>query len=184
MRLKLLHSFLAFIVVSSLFGQSYPINQEIDTLKNQVSFEVFGSGVKYSIGYERIIINHQKFNLSSRIGVGYFPFNEDMFSIPLEVTTFWGSNNNYVETGFGLTWCRYRPRISHGAIPDASEDLKFSDTKESQLLYNFKFGYRYLKTNHRSSFRLTLTVLFESSEGVLKLYYPQIPIGIAYGYRF
>ena len=184
MRLKLLHSFLACLIVSSLFGQSDSINQEIDTLKNQVSFEVFGPGVKYSIGYERFIINHPKFNLASRIGVGYYPFNDEMFSIPLEATTSWGSNNSFVETGLGLTWCWYRPRISYGTIAMASDDLNFSDTKESQILYSFRFGYRYLKPNHRSSFRLALTVLFESSEGVLKIYYPQVPIGIAYGYRF
>jgi len=184
MRLKFLHLFLACLIVDSLFGQSDSINQEIDTLKNQVSIEIFGSGVKYSFGYERIIINHPKFNLASRIGIGYFPLNDEMFSIPLEVTTFWGSNNNKVETGLGLTWCRYRPRINYGVIPAASQNLNFSDTKESQTLYSFKFGYRYLKPNCRSSFRLTLNIIFESSEGSLEIYYPQIPIGIAYGYRF
>ena len=186
MRLKLLHSFLAFIIVNSLFGQSDSIYQNNDTLKNQVSFEFFGSGVKYSIGYERFIIDNPKFNLASRIGIGFFPFNEDMFSIPLDVTTFWGSENSYVETGLGLTWCRYRPRLSYvgGVFPAASDDLYFSDTKESHILYSFRFGFRYLKPNHRSTFRLNLTVLFESSEGVLMIYYPQIPVGISYGYRF
>lgn len=171
-------------MVSSLSGQSDSIHHETDSLRNQFSLEIFGSGVNYSIGYERIIINHPRFNLASRIGMGYYPFNDEMFSIPLELTTFWGSNNNNVETGMGLVWCSYRPTIPYGITPAASEDLNFSDTKETQLLYSFRFGYRYQKPYHRSSFRIALTFLFESSDGVLKIYYQQIPIGISYGYRF
>ena len=185
MRFKLLNFFFAFLFTVSLSAQSDSISHKVDTLKNQVSIEIFGTGIDYSIGYERFLIVKPRFKLASRIGVGYYPFNQSIFSTPFEITTLWDNSNISLETGFGLTWCRYKRKIYcwFSTGPDTNIDHPDYVT-ESQLLYSFRFGYRYSKPNHRSSFRLSLTFLYELDEGILRLFYKQIPIGFTYGYRF
>jgi len=184
MRLRLFHTAFTLMFVLALHGQSKSIDQGIDSLRSQISLEIFGNGIKYSIGYERLLTNWPQFNIASQIGIGYYPFNDHTFSIPFEITTFWGSDRDFVETGLGLTWCRYRKRLFPGASLFSSEDEYSSNIKVSQLLYSFRFGFRYQKPNGRSSFRAALIFLFESSEGKVSLFYPQVPIGISYGYRF
>ena len=170
--------------VLALHGQSKSINQGIDTLRSQISLEIFGNGIKYSIGYERLLTNWPQFNIASRIGIGYYPFNDHTFSIPFEITTFWGSDRDFVETGLGLTWCLYEKKSFIGVSPSSTNDGEFSTIKVEQMLYTFRFGYRFQKPNGRSSVRVALTILFESSDGVVRLFNPQVPIGISYGYRF
>jgi len=184
MKIRIFCSLLAFIVVISLNAQSKSLIQGIDSLRNQFSIELFGPSLKYSFGYERILISQPVLNIASRVGLGYYPFNENTFSIPIELTTFWGSDKGFVETGLGLTWCQYKTRLYPGVGIDASTEDYYSNTKESKLLPNFRFGYRYQKPNRSSSFRVSLTFLFELTDGKVSLFWPQVPIGIGYGYRF
>jgi hypothetical protein len=187
MKFKILHipAFL-FLIACSLNGQSKSSNQRIDTLKNQVYLEIFGNGLRYSVNYERLLTNWTKLNIASRVGFGYYPFNNETLSVPVEITTFWGGERDFVESGFGLILCKREVDYGHGkGIP--SPDTKKSagiNTQKDQILVSFRLGYRYQKPNGRSSFRFGLTILYESYKGVFQPTCLQIPIGFSYGYRF
>ena len=167
------------MIALSLHGQSKSLYQKIDTLKNQIFIEIFGNGIKYSVNYERRLTNWTQLNIASRFGLGYYPFNYQTFSVPVEVTTFWGSDREFIETGVGFSFCSQEKAIL--IRMDSNESSK--NTRE-QMLVTFRFGYRYQKPNGRSSLKLALTILFETSEGDFKLLDSQVPIGFSYGYRF
>jgi hypothetical protein len=171
------------MIVLPMYGQTGSPDQKTDTLKNQVSLEIFGTGIKNSIGYERLLVQRPKINLASRIGMGYYPENDETVSIPFEFTAFWGSNKSFIETGLGLTWCKFI-KYNTGPRPAVLGDVYSSTIRESQLLYSFRFGYRYQKPNRRNTFRIGITFLFESSDGDISIFYPLFPMGVSYGFRF
>ncbi len=179
-------TFILLLIANSLYGQSNVLSQGKDTLKNQVSLEIFGNGIKYSVNYERLLTNWTKLNIASRVGFGYYPFNNETLSVPVEITTFWGGDRNFVETGLGMTFCNretYPNGFSYGKTP-ANKKSEATKIQKNQMLVVFRFGYRYQKPNGRSSLRFGLTILYESYKGVYQPLNLQIPIGFSYGYRF
>ena len=173
-----------FAFAGTLIANAQKLSSNPDTLRNQISIEVFGSSMKFSLGYERILINQPTYKLATRAGVGYYPFSDNLLSIPIELSTFWGSDRGFIEAGLGLTFCQYKTRrYPGGSLAFLSEEY-YSNNKESKILPNLKFGYRYQKPNKKSSFQIALSFLFELTDNKMTLFWPQVPISIKYGYRF
>lgn len=153
-------------------------------MKNQIFLEALGNGIKYSLNYERHILQKEKFNMATRIGWVYYPINDETMSIPFEITGYFGDGAAHLETGLGVTYCRYKEPIlptvhNSGLFPD----YEYYDEKESQFVYSFRLGLRYRRQFSSHTFRLALTVLIDPSSPDY-LYHPHFPLGISYGYRF
>ncbi len=102
--------------------------------KNTVYLEFLGNGGLYSINFDRILVDAEKFKISSSIGYGSYP-NENIEGIPFEVNFLFG-HKHYFELGTGISYIKgltqVEPDHSYGVI--------------SSTIYNtYRIGYRYQK---------------------------------------
>jgi len=123
-------------------------NFENKTLrKNSIYFELFGNGLIYSLGYERIIWSKDIHKLSTAIGFSYQPpFTHDgsdtYYFIPSEINYLIGKKHHF-ELGLGITFPLHQKNVRH--ISDIGYVL-FS-----------RIGYRYQKEEGGELFRIGFT---------------------------
>ena len=67
-------------------------------LHNHVFLEAGGNGIYWTINYERMFTD----NISGRIGLGYMPNNDNVFTAPVMVNYLWGDTDHKVELGIGV----------------------------------------------------------------------------------
>lgn len=111
--------------------------------KNAVYFELLGSGLFYSINYDRILWEKPNLAISARIGTSYIPIPESDFYLlgfPIELIFLKGSKN-YLEIGLSLLILQ-----------------SFFDGTSTNSLFAFgRIGYRHQKKNERFIFRIGFT---------------------------
>src|SRR6476659_1409442 len=102
---------LATVVFSAIFCLiSFSIhaqNLQVPVKKNTVFMELLGKGTKYSLNYDRILKSKEKWKLAGRIGGSYNNsfdvFNEQLISLPLELSYLRGRDRHFLEIGVGAT---------------------------------------------------------------------------------
>ncbi len=142
--------------------------------KNSVYFELFGNGLIYSLGYERILWSKDIHKLSTAIGFSYQPpFTHDgsdtYYFIPSEINYLIGKKHHF-ELGLGITFPLHQKNVSH--ISDIGYVLFF------------RIGYRYQKEEGGELFRIGFTP-FKAIEPSSTWNLPVIPWGgITIGWAF
>ncbi|MDX1652532.1 MAG: hypothetical protein R3277_08575 [Brumimicrobium sp.] len=99
--------FLSLSYSLNIFGQKeLSVKDSINIKKNAVFAEILGGGGYYSIGYERTILNYERYELLASIGLTSLSIKKPSFGFPLSLNNrfkFWNFNG----IDFGLTFGNY-----------------------------------------------------------------------------
>jgi hypothetical protein len=127
--------FAAFLLLAATasFAQS-PVEP---VRRNTFFLELGGNAWFYSLNYDRILLDRDKWKLSGRVGAMYLPsfhaVNRHMAGVPLEISYLRGRNKHFLEIGLGVT-------TTYDTYP-------LSDTRirELAVVGMARIGYRYQK---------------------------------------
>ena len=159
--------------------------------KNAIFFELGGTAMKYSLNYERILLQHGQFKLSFRVGAEYlrdlWQENNKEVRYPYIVTpseiNFMVGRKHYFETGFG-----YSPSFGkrkyfipdpnyfpppHGTRPDIQKTYRYD------YVLVPKIGYRYQTINGGFFFKANINlIIFTQSRDPYGSYYSGIDANV------
>jgi len=134
------------------------------TALNDVFFEALGSGLLYSLNYERIL---DKWNIGLRGGASYFTYkvaqqgqsgNVTLVSFPLVASYYIGWGSHHVQLGLGAT-------ILYTGVATDSLGVKFdSERSGAGLAANAVIGYRFMPRTGGVSFGVDFTPLLRASK--------------------
>ncbi len=135
-----------------------------ESSKNVLLFEGLGSGVLYSVCYERFFVRREHFIMAYHVGFSKFSsrLSEGRY-IPVELLGMTGRNHHF-EFGCGLDFQRWRLT--------ASNDPYITD----QFLI-LRLGYRYQKPEGSFMFRAGVVTLTADGGGII---WPAIAAGYAF----
>lgn len=137
--------------------------------KNSLQFELFGHGLVYSLGYERILFNGDRFKTTGQVGFSYFPKSTDIRTIwiPIAINGLVSFTQHHIEFGLGHV---------------------FAHDSEWEPFASFRVGYRYQKPDGRLLFRVGFTPFIEYKSalefGVSRNVFVYPSGGAAIGYNF
>jgi hypothetical protein len=121
--------------------------------KNSFQAELFGHGLLYSINYERIIVNGQRFKTTGQLGMAYYPPSTGYIDIwiPLVFNELLSFNKHHIELGFGHIFTNEAIRLFDKAVYK----------REWGGFLTARLGYRYQKPQGRLIVRAGFTPIFE-----------------------
>jgi len=170
--------FLVFILSIDLHCQDENRIQN----KNSVQLELGGSGIFYSINYERFIINGKSFSTSGQFGFSYSPLYWYDLLFPLMINEQYSFINHHIELGIGVVAVRELLR-------DRMDNYTIIDKVWTNMLAG-RIGYRYQKPDGRFIWRVGFTPLLQRDRPGGQ-YYPGAPFkifnywgGISIGYSW
>lgn len=134
--------FLLVFIHFSLFSQTDTLVPKKPNLKfsykNNIQLELFGSGILYSVNYERVLLNKNKHKTVSDVGISRVPMNHfDGICFPVSVNHLFSFQYHHVELGLGMT-----PYFAFGGNYDGWGNF-----------YSMRIGYRYQKPHRKFIFR-------------------------------
>ncbi len=107
----------------------------------------------YSLNYERILLNGERFKTASQVGISYYPPKAGMRDIwiPIGINELFSFGNHHLEAGIG-----YMP------IREATRDLENNpDEWFWSHMTTGRIGYRYQKPSGRLILRAAFTPILE-----------------------
>lgn len=121
--------------------------EDIDFAQNSVYIELGGTGLIYSINYERNLIKGKTLYANARIGITAIP--NDYYNVPLELILLKGKKKSFIEVGLG-----YSPWIEPNSYKD-----NFRRESYTRVSHYFvpKLGYRYQKPKGGFLFKISVT---------------------------
>jgi hypothetical protein len=139
---------------------------------NIIQIELLGHGLYYSLDYERIIFNRDRFKSSAQIGCSYFQPGERTreFRIPLILNGIISFNMHHIELGVGYV-------ITHRTVLMENNQI---DSKLWDRLTAGRIGYRYQKPSGHLAVRIGFTPYF--GYGPYNWIYPLGGVAIGYGF--
>jgi len=151
--------------------------QSSDVKKNSVNFELAGSGLLYSVNYDRLLVIDNKMRFSSTIGAWYIPLIEQvsefeyMIGTTIGVNTLFGTQTHFAELGLNISY------------------MNMKDTESSfyhTLYLPIRLGYRYQKDDgglfFRASFLPIVAIIQDVDAEFLYPITPHFAIGVGYGF--
>lgn len=154
------------------------------TAKNTVFVEFLGNGGVYSLNYDRIFFQRDRFKTSFRVGASLMPHKsyvaENYFfsmTLPVEINGMWGSNRHHFEAGLGYTPF-YWSRQNTANMPGVRENRRFSNMLISRI------GYRYQRPEGGLFFRAALMPNYYAAPGARVTYFSWIGGGLSLGKSF
>jgi hypothetical protein len=162
------------------FGQQKENNQLINSKKfkfrNSIETELFGHGLFYSINYERVIFNTDKFKTLCQIGFAYYPKKAGIIPlwIPLSINQLISFNTHHIEVSIGQV-------LINDEMPNGKDDFRFFGS--------FKIGYRYQNPIGRFLIKIAFTPVINYGREIIgdkTFYSPEFhPLGgLTLGYNF
>jgi hypothetical protein len=140
--------------------------------RNSVQVEAFGHGLFYSLNYERVIFNGQRFKTTGQLGIAYYPPSANLIDlwIPLVVNELYSFNKHHIELGFGHVFVNVSSRDYNNEIV----------SREWDGFLTGRLGYRFQKPNGRFLMRVGFTPFLEYRD-----YIDFHPSGaLSFGYNF
>ncbi len=136
-----------------------------ESKKNVLLFEGLGSGLLYSVCYERLFVRREHFNMAFHLGFSKFStlITEERY-IPVELLGMTGRNHHF-EFGCGLDFQRWRLTSTSG-----NHDIT------DQFLI-IRLGYRYQKPEGSFMFRAGIVTITAEGGGIP---WPAIAAGYAF----
>ncbi len=155
-------------------------SQNMDTVntkffyKNSVQLELGGHGLFYSLHYERVLLNAQKWKTTVQGGAAYYPPQSGIIDIwlPLLLNELISFNKHHIEFGLGYVFTNEAIR---------SENLEVI-SREWHGFFTGRLGYRYQKPDGRFLLRVAFTPVFEYQNSTSLEMHPLG--GLAVGYTF
>jgi hypothetical protein len=173
--------FLAFFICSTfIFGQEKEKSSFKFDNKNSVQLDLGGHGMFYSLNYERIIFNGERFKTAAQVGCSFYPPSWGYIELWMPVginEIFTLKNNHHIELGVGVVPTR---------SPSPEMEMYDSYSPWSSFL-SARLGYRYQKPDGKFLFRAGFTPLLEGHLGNLGRsissgLHPLL--GVSFGYSF
>jgi hypothetical protein len=162
-----------FLLCLNSFGQQ----SDKFATKNSVEFELFGQGCFYSLDYERLFLNREKFKTLAQLGVAYYPERTGVIPlwIPVSVNQLFSFHSHHLEAGAGQIFCSEKGL-------DGDQKLR--------LFGSLKLGYRYQKPDGKFLFKAAFTPVLDYWDVATdnELGRPEVEFmpwaGVAVGYNF
>ena len=143
--------------------------------KNSVQLEIGGHGGYYSVCYERIVLNGNRFKTAVQAGVAYYPPKTGILDlwIPIVANEIISFNKHHIEIGIGYIFIY--------------ESHRYLENNPNHWEWNHfitgRIGYRYQKPNGRLIVRAGFTPIMEGLPTTN--WYGFHPLGgVALGYSF
>lgn len=141
--------FLLILTPLFLFSQIDTLTPDVPDLrfiyKKNVQFELFGSAGLYSINYERIILNQNKYKTVGGIGFSRIPISAgNGASFPISINHLISFQHHHIELGIG-------------AVPNYVSDYLYPGW---HIHYSARIGYRYQKPYRKFIFRVGAVPIF------------------------
>ena len=135
----------------ALHGQEEPTSAF--QYKNSVQLELAGPAIFYSLNYERILWNGNRFKTAAQAGISYYPPSVGMRDIwiPIGVNEIFSMGSHHIEAGLG-----YMPVIE----ASRDENLEPREWFWSNLA-TARIGYRYQKPDGHLILRAAFTPVLE-----------------------
>lgn len=151
--------------------------QEILVKKNATYIEIAGSGLLYSLNYDRLLVVDQKLRFSSTIGMWYIPpmpsFSDFSYMIGSTIgfNTLFGRETHFAELGINLSYMSMR-------------DIE--DNQFHTVFLPIRIGYRYQKDEGglflRASLMPIISILQDVDAEFLYPVTPHFALGIGYSF--
>jgi hypothetical protein len=165
---------IVFIAATTAIHAQDPLRDSLRfRTHNSVQLELGGHGLFYSLNYERVFINGQRFKTSVQAGVAYYPPPTGIRELwfPVSLNEIFSFNKHHVELGAGCLIINEPGLSIIGETP----------RRRTQTMIIARVGYRYQKPGGRFILRVGFTPIFESYPN--KTYtYPSG--GLSLGYAF
>jgi hypothetical protein len=150
---------------------------------NSVQLELGGHGLMYSLNYERILMNADRFKIAGQVGFSYYPPFTGVIDywIPVGINGLYSIRNHHIEFGAGVIINRISTRDANNIAIDW----------DWEGFLSARLGYRYQKPNGRFIFRAGFTPVMETNiltkskyidSGFITDFHP-LP-GVSFGYSF
>ena len=167
---KLIISF----VISFLTLLSYSQNSESNkfNFKNSVQLDAGGHGFVYSVNYERIILNGNRFKTAAQAGMAYYPPKTGLRDVwvPLGINEIFSFSKHHIEIGIG-----------HVIFYESTRDLDNNATSwDWDRMFTGRIGYRFQSPDGHLILRAGFTPFLEYRE--TNEFHPSG--GISVGYSF
>jgi hypothetical protein len=159
--------------------------QKVDSIftnNNNAQIELGGHGLYYSLNYERVLINRQKFKTTAQIGFALYPPNSQSKDscrfchtfrrLPILINELISFDRHHIELGLGYLLAQNTYALSGGGSVDSGWTGFIAG----------RLGYRYQKPNGRLIIRAGFTPLLSTSSYFGKRFYSWG--GLAIGYSF
>ena len=151
--------------------------QDLVVKKNTAYFEVGGSGLLYSVNYDRLLVIDEKMRFSLTAGTWYIPHIESisdfnyMIGTAVGVNTLFGKQKHFAEFGVNVAYM-------------IMNDI---DNSIYQLIYlPFRIGYRYQKDDGglflRASFMPIVPILQDADVAIFFPVSPHFSLGAGYSF--
>jgi len=166
------HLVILFCIIT--FFPAFSQDQSSTKFQNKNSFQLDlgGHGLFYSVNYERILINGNRFKTASQIGFSYYPASTGIRDIwmPIGVNEILSFGKHHIEAGLGYIVIREAIRD-----PENNPDEWFWSG-----IMSGRVGYRYQKPGGRLILRAAFTPFLE--HGSAHEFHPSG--GVSVGYSF
>ena len=140
------------------------VSAETNTARNAIFFEAFGSGLLYSLNYERFL---EKYDLGLRAGASFFTYavssygssgNLTLVSFPLIASYYVGWAKHKIQLGLGAT-------VFYLAASSDSRGQSFDSERSGLgLAASAVVGYRYMPRDSGFTFGVGFTPLVRASK--------------------
>jgi hypothetical protein len=134
------------------------------TAPNNVFFEALGSGLLYSLNYERVL---EKLHIGLRAGASYFTYavssygrsgNLTLVSFPLLASYYFGWRSHHLQLGLGATI------LYTGATSDSQGTTFDTERSGAGLAASGVVGYRFMPRDGGVTFGVGFTPLIRASK--------------------
>lgn len=147
------------IVLASLLYSSVIFSQDQNPADyrfinpNSVQLEAGGHGLFYSLNYERVLINRNRFKTTAQLGVSYYPASTGVRDVwlPVSINEIVSFGNHHLEIGLGMVPIREALRDSE----NIATEWYWSGMVSGRI------GYRYQKPDGQFLLRAGFTPLAE-----------------------
>lgn len=164
------------------YAQDAAKNANQSVAKNTIFGEFGSNSLLYSINYDRILINKEKWKFAGRLGFGYYfggTHKHSIFDFPSEFTFLIGKSKHFFETGLGVTY----------NLETYPESEYYYNIEPLHYIYLFsRFGYRYQRPQGGFFFKGGLNVFGPMSKNSRYAFayseFIWVLAGVAVGYTF
>ena len=140
--------------------------------KNSLQLDLGGHGLFYSVNFERVLINGDKFKTASQFGISYYPATTGIRDIwmPLGLNEIFSFGKHHMEAGIGYV-----------VIIEATRDQENKpDEWYWSGLMSGRIGYRYQNPDGRLILRASFTPMIE--HGSALEFHPSGGVSVGYGF--
>jgi len=170
-----------YIILILILNLSYAISAQDLTsklAKNSAYVEFAGSGLLYSVNYDRLLLVDKRMRFSGTVGFTYLPTIEDfitfkhIYGASIGFNTLFGTEKHFGEFGINLSYLNM---------------TEYSDIVYHTLYLPLRLGYRYQKDTNGLFLRLSVMPIFSVYQHVdakVFLYPITLHFGVGVGYSF